>query len=298
LTAAPSAAPAAAAITNTPVTNILGPAQSLAAAIPRLALAAERLAFAAIPGPHARRRTGAGDQFWQYRDWQTGDETRRIDWRRSARGDRVLIRERERDAQSLVNLTLHDTPGLDFSSTRQHPTKRERLLLLLLATACLLTRAGAHVALTGITPPRGGAAGLDQLALGLAQGGQAAIAPSARRIEFGDFLAPDPVFDGAPGGAVIQILDPAECDFPYRGRIRFTGPHGEPPIEASDAAAWGVAYRARLAAQKHAVIAAARQTGQTPLFHRTDTAPAAALQALANVLTMTSTASGARPAKT
>ncbi len=262
----------------------LGPAQRLAAALPRLILAAERLAFAAAPGPHTRRRAGAGDNFWQFRDWQSGDETRRIDWRRSARSDRFLVRDREWEAQNIVSLTLHDTPGLDFSSQRTSETKRNRAILLLLATACILIRSGAHVALTGRTTPRGGQAALDHIALALLHGGQAPRHPQARQIQFGDFLVPNPHFEAAAGGAVIQILDPAECDFPYKGRILFTGFGAEPPQDAANAALWSAAYRARLAAQRDAVAQAARAAGQTPLFHRTDAPPATLLNALTNAI--------------
>ncbi len=267
-------------------TAATGPAQSLAAAIPRLILAAERLAFAALPGPHARRRPGGGDHFWQFRDWQNGDETRRIDWRRSARGDRFLVREREWEAQNILSLTLHDTPGLAFAGTATSGTKRERAILLLLATACLLLRSGAHVALTGRTGPRGGRTAIDQLALALVHGSQAPPLATARQIQFGDFLTQDPHFEAPPGGAVIQILDPAECDFPYQGRVLFTGFAGEPAQEAANAALWSAAYRARLAAQRDAVTEAARRAGQTPLFHRTDAPPATLLNALAHALTL------------
>jgi uncharacterized protein (DUF58 family) len=262
----------------------LGPAQRLAAALPRLILAAERLAFAAAPGPHSRRRAGAGDNFWQFRDWQSGDETRRIDWRRSARSDRFLVRDREWEVQNVVSLTLHDTPGLDFSGRHNGETKREHIILLLLATAFILIRSGAHVALTGRTTPRGGQSALDHIALALIHGGDAPRAPQARHIQFGDFLRPDLHFDAAPGGAVIQVLDAAECDFPYKGRILFTGFGAEPPQDAANAALWSAAYRTRLAAQRDAVVQAARAAGQTPLFHRTDAPPATLLNALTNAI--------------
>ncbi len=57
-------------------------------------------------------------------------------------------------------------------------------------------------------------------------------------------------------------------------------PGHEPSVEAASAADWGPAYRARIAAQRDAVVHAALRTGQTPLFHRTDHPPAHALAAL------------------
>jgi uncharacterized protein (DUF58 family) len=263
--------------------NVLA-ARQLAAGIPALVLAAERLAFVAAPGLHGRRRSGAGDQFWQFRDWQPGEESRRIDWRRSARSDRLYARERESEASRIFELVLHRTPGLNFQSLPSIPTKFERLTILLLALAALLLRAGEHVALSGITPPLGGRQALNHLALALATGGTAPTNPRARRIEFGDFLTPAPRFSGVAGGAVLHSLDPAECDFPYRGNIIFEGFGTTPPESIQSAQNLSTAYRARIAAQRQAVADAARSTGQTAIFHRTDHPPAPALAALYSAL--------------
>jgi len=259
-------------------------AQELAARLPKLILAAERLAFIAAPGLHGRRRGGQGDSFWQFRDWQNGDDARRIDWRRSAQGDRLYLREREWDAQASVALSLEDTPSLDFQSHKSLGTKRDRANLLLLALAVVLLRAGERVALAGITPPLAGQSALRALAAGLLTGGAAGIDSQARQVRFGDFLTPAPSFTAPAGGAVLQILDPAECDFPYTGRIVFEGRSNEPEIETANAENWGTAYRARMAAHRAAVAHAALRAGQTPLFHRTDQPPAASLAALYQAL--------------
>ncbi len=259
-------------------------AESLAAGLPKLLLAAERLAHVAAPGTHGRRRSGPGEDFWQFREWRDGDDARRIDWRRSASGDRFLVREREFEAQASVALALEDHPGMGFRSDVGLPSKRERAILLLLAVACLLLEAGERVSLAGVTPPMTGRLALRRVAEAFLTGGAARMDEKARRIVFGDFLRPEPVFAGPPGGAVVQILDPAECDFPYTGRVMFAGFGGEPEIEAPRAEAWGEAYRARLAARKAEVLAAAQRAGQTKLFHRTDAPPATALAALYRAL--------------
>jgi uncharacterized protein (DUF58 family) len=259
-------------------------AQSLASGLPKLILAAERLAFIAAPGLHGRRRGGPGDSFWQFRDWQNGEDARQIDWRRSAQGDRLYFKEREWEAQASIALSLEDSATLDFSSDAKAPTKRERATLLLLALAWILLQAGERVSLAGITPPLSGNKALQSLAAALITGGHAPLDKQARRVTFGDFLRPDPAFASPSGGAVMHILDPAECDFPYRGRIIFEGLASEPSLEAANAADWGPAYRSRIAAQRDAVIRAALATGQTPLFHRTDHPPTHALAALYRAL--------------
>lgn len=265
-------------------TNNLNQAQSLADRLPKLILAAEQLAFVAAPGLHGRRRGGQGDSFWQFRDWQNGDDARRIDWRRSAQGDRLYFKEREWEAQASIALSLQNTATLDFSSDKTLPTKRERAVLLLLALASILLRAGERVALAGITPPVSGNNALHTLASALITGGLAQHDPRVRHIRFGDFLKPDPVFPPPPGGAIMHILDPAECDFPFRGRVIFEGFSDERDIETAKAEDWGPAYRSRITAQRDAVARAALAAGQTPLFHRTDMPPAHALSALYQAL--------------
>ncbi|OYV24532.1 MAG: hypothetical protein B7W99_01840 [Rhodospirillales bacterium 20-58-10] len=263
--------------------NQVAQAETLAAGLPRLLLAAERLAHVVAAGAHGRRRAGTGEAFWQFRDFQEGDEVRRIDWRRSASGERLLLREREAQVPAVCMVQLQDTPGLWFASTPDLPSKRERAALLLLALSCLLLEAGERVALAGVTAPLAGRAALPKLAQALLiERGAAYDDPKARHVVFGDFLAPDPAFGTASGGAVLQVLDPAECDFPYAGRVVFEG-FGA-PVEAARAQSWQAAYKARLAAQKAAVVAAAQRSGQTALFHRTDAPPATALAALYQAL--------------
>jgi uncharacterized protein (DUF58 family) len=259
-------------------------AQTLADRLPKLILAAERLAFIAAPGLHGRRRGGHGDSFWQFRDWQNGDDARQIDWRRSAQGDRLYFREREWEAQASVTLSLEQTPTLDFASDKTLPTKHERAVVLLLALASILLRAGERVALAGITAPVTGNRSLHVIATALATGGTASLDIKARRIRFGDFLQPSPDFTAPAGGAVVQILDPAECDFPYRGRVIFEGYSSEPSLEAANAENWAPAYRSRILTQRDNVARAAMQSGQTPLFHRTDHPPTHALAALYQAL--------------
>ena len=56
-------------------------------------------------GAHGRRRSGLGDEFWQYRPLSEADEAREIDWRRSAKSDVHFIRQKEwQAAQSVVRI--------------------------------------------------------------------------------------------------------------------------------------------------------------------------------------------------
>ncbi len=202
-------------------------------------------------------------------------------------GQRLYLREREWEAQASISLSLRDSPGMGFRGAATLPTKRERAVLLLLALAALLLAAGERVALARITQPLAGPTALSNLASALAFGGTATVDPRMRCVEFGDFLQPSPRFQLPPGGAVLQILDPAECDFPFRGRTIFESFAAEPELEAPRAETWGPTYGDRIAAQRAAVADAAARAGQVALFHRTDAAPAMALAALYQALRRT-----------
>src|ERR1043165_10151877 len=70
-------------------------ARKLADAMPRLILEARRVASTVIHGLHGRRRSGPGENFWQYRRFVNGEPASNVDWRRSARDDHLYVRGRE-----------------------------------------------------------------------------------------------------------------------------------------------------------------------------------------------------------
>src|SRR3546814_18661461 len=63
-------------------------AEQLAATLPPLLVAAERVAATVAQGVHGRRRVGQGETFWQYRHYDFGDQPQSLDWRPSAKSDR------------------------------------------------------------------------------------------------------------------------------------------------------------------------------------------------------------------
>ena len=273
--------------------------------MPPLLVAAERVAATVAQGVHGRRRTGRGDSFWQYRPFAEGDAAQRIDWRQSGRSDRLFVRETEWEAAQTVYLWVADGPGMRWHSAGS-PPKRDRAALLTLALASLLLRAGEHVRLLGSAPhPASGRQALPAIAALLEQDALAeqALPPQLRMarhahvVLMGDFLEPLADIRAAIGyfaaipvtGHILQVIDPAEAELPFRGRIRFEGtsrtPRGGgvlvPRVEDIR-----VAYQQRLADQIAGIAAIASASGWRAGLHRTDHPPEAALlglyEALAN----------------
>ncbi len=294
--------------TASPAGRHLLEAEALVQNLPPLLVAAERVAATVAQGVHGRRRVGSGESFWQFRRYQPGDAAARIDWRQSAKTDRLYVRETEWAAAQSVWLWCDGSASMRYRSAATWPTKIDSARLLLLALAALLVRSGERVALLGEgLQPASGRAALARLALALdARGGTnttAAPAPAlsppslppaeplpryARLVLFGDFLAAPERIEAVVQafvrsgvrGALVQIIDPAEEALPFSGRVLFSGCEADGEALFGRVEAVRAAYQTRFAAHREALRSLARGAGWTHLVHRTDQPPQMALLAL------------------
>ena len=270
-------------------------AEALGQALPALLASAEHLASTVMLGEHGRRRAGMGDEFWQYRPAHAGDPARMIDWRRSARSDAHFVREREWQAAQSVSLWVDPSKSMQFSGDASRAPKADRARLLALALAVLLLRGGERVGLAGdAAPPRSGRAQVLRLC-DLLERPELASEPAAepaadygrpdaqglvahgRAVFLSDFLGDMAgVEDGLARaadkgvrGALIQILDPAEEDFPFDGRTIFQSMGGSLRHETMRAGDLRDRYLARLADRKDRLQTLARATGWHYHCHHT-----------------------------
>src|SRR5207248_4536222 len=122
-------------------------AEQEAAMLPPLLVAAERVATTVAQGVHGRRRVGQGETFWQFRQYEPGDAATRIDWRESAKSQRLYVRETEWEAAQSVWLWRDASASMSYTSAEYipgapWPTKRDRAELPLVALAGRLVRGG------------------------------------------------------------------------------------------------------------------------------------------------------------
>ncbi|MCB1388443.1 MAG: DUF58 domain-containing protein [Rhodobacteraceae bacterium] len=254
--------------------------EALSGALPPLLVAAEHLAQSVLPGAHGRRRAGPGAEFWQFRPIVPGDGVARIDWRRSARGDDLYLRETEWQAARAVTLWVDGGAAMSFTSSRDRETKSARARLLGMALALVLLRGGERVGLAEADmPPRAGRlqAGLLATALAEEPGAEGehgvidlhASPAGGHVVLFSDFLGDLTAVQAALSlaaartmrGILVQVLDPAEESFPYDGRTRFESMSGHLSFETLRAGDLRGDYRDRLAARKDQLQAMARQSG-------------------------------------
>ena len=268
-------------------------AEKISGTLPPLLVEAERLVSTLAIGVHGRRRAGVGETFWQYRAAQPGDSLGQIDWRRSARSDRLYVREMEWEAAESVLIWCDQAQSMDFHSEEVTWTKADRGRLLALAISVLLNRGGERFGLLGTEAesPRTGESQLMRIA-GLlnAQNHNApdfgappkgVIPRAGKAIFLSDFMGPrDAVFpalmDAAgqgTGGVFVMIVDPVEEDFPFFGRTRFVSVARAVRHETDQAASLRKLYLDRLAERREDLADVARRAGWQLILHRTDESP-------------------------
>lgn len=274
-------------------------AHGLADRLPEILIDAQRIAQTVAHGLHGRRRAGPGETFWQFRQFQSSDTLRQIDWRRSASSDHLYVREREWEAAHTVWLWPDLSESMNFRSHLATTTKRDRALLLTLAAAELLVRGGERVALLGLTPPTASRKATTRMAeaiiahegapmLQSTQPPKQHLARFSGAILISDFL--DPIertrahveqlaADGAVGH-LIEIVDPAEETLPYEGRTEFLSPDGGQRWVADRVQSLRARYRERLEAHRAQLMELAGRVGWSFLVHHTDRSPAEPLLSL------------------
>jgi uncharacterized protein (DUF58 family) len=280
-------------------------AEQSAAALPPLLVAAERVASTVAQGVHGRRRVGQGETFWQFRQYQPGDAATRIDWRESAKSQRLYVRETEWEAAQSVWLWRDFSSSMDYSSAAyfpgaQWPSKRDRAELILVALASLLVRGGERLTLLGSgVAPMTGRVALSRLVQMIEHApGDGAVATdlppfeplprSGQLVLVGDFLASlDRInaaiaeFAGAGlNGHLLQIVDPAEEDLPFAGRVRFAGVEERDEVVIGRVETIREDYAERFRRHRDGLTTIARAVGWSIGYHRTDRPPHLALLAL------------------
>ncbi len=289
-------------------------ALDLAGRLPSLVVAAKEVASSVMHGVHGRRRAGIGETFWQFRPFVMGEPSAGIDWRRSARDERLYVREREWEAAHTVFVWMDRSASMGFVSKLALQSKLDRAVVLGLAAADLLVRGGERVGILGLTRAIAARNIIEIFAEALlaeerAAGFIAAELPPRLSLDartqvvlIGDFLS-DPaeiarvvqtLTERGARGHIVMIADPVEETFPFTGHTEFIDVDSQATLRVGNAEAFRSDYVIRLAAHRDAVLAAARRRGFTFLLHRTDRPASEALLTLRTRLEAEPLAAGLR----
>lgn len=278
-------------------------AEHAAALFPALLLEAEKIAQSVSAGLHGRRRAGPGETFWQHRPYGFGDPVSAIDWRQSARAaDRLYVRQNEWEAAAAAYLWRDPSRSLDYASQRNLPAKRRRADILITALTILLSQAGERIGLLGEDrrPFQGRnapermleALHVDQFIDAASAPPMASVPAGARIVMASDFFTDPGAVESAVAalagagakGALLQICDPAEENFPFDGRVEFRDLESRDRLIFGQTGAVADAYKAAFVAHRESVTNIARKAGWTFVAHRTDRPPQAALLSLFTAL--------------
>jgi len=259
-----------------------GAAQDIARRLPSLIVAAKEVASSVMHGVHGRRRAGIGETFWQFRPFVAGEPAANVDWRRSARDDRLYVREREWEAAHTVWVWIDRSPSMGFVSKLALQSKLDRALVIGLAAADVLMRGGERVGLLGLTRPLAARNIIDRFAETMMAEElspafetpelppNAALQARTQLLWISDFLSDPADIDdkikllSAAGarGHLVMIADPIEETFPFTGHTEFADVDSRARLRLGRAEAFRDAYILRLEAHRDAVrTAAARRAG-------------------------------------
>ena len=223
-------------------------AEDLSNKIPSLYVKADRIANTIWEGMHNRNKDGLGDNFWQFRKYEYGDPAHLIDWKKTAKSNETFIQEKE--LQTLQNFVIwRDTSrSMNFRSSESIDTKLYRANLFTLTLTIILSKSGENIVLNGLKTELlkgGNAVNFVSNQINEKVTDSYKSRPNINEIKnnsdvilIGDFLnninetekTIKELSNRGINGIIIQILDPAERFFPYKGRINFNGLEGEQNI--------------------------------------------------------------------
>ncbi len=262
-------------------------AEHLAQGFDALLAEAHQLTASISHGAHGRRRSGAGEEFWQYRMAVETDAVRDIDWRRSARSDDHFVRQHEWQNTQSVHLWVDRGASMLFRSQETLPMKAQRAAVLGLAIGILLAKGGEKVGLTDLDdPPRQGLAQVEKMAVALAHTfpdhefstpARKEMKQGQKAVYISDFLGEwDEIFESLSyaanqnvNGYLVQILDSVEEDFPFRGRTVLFSMNEGHKFETLRAQSLRDEYREKLAERKAALQQLSQKTGWRYICHQT-----------------------------
>lgn len=185
-------------------------------------------------GQNKQKTVGLGEDLWQLRLATEYDSHEHIDWRRSARDNKLYIKEYEKETFSKIFLWADLSQSMHFQSKMAHRAKAEHALLLLLTLAEFFTQCQKACDLANLLTnvQKDGA---QKIAQALSHYRKLPKYPDLASFRTGgdliiisDFLHYDDFFQKLKNIdpmqhtiTLIEIIDPAEEHFPYEGAIDF-----------------------------------------------------------------------------
>lgn len=264
-----------------PLSRLKAEASALAGVLGNLSTRA-RAASAANMGSAGRRRSGTGENFWQYRRFGSGDGADRIDWRRSAREENLFIRETELETARTFLFWVDPGESFAWASDETKHSKQDRAMVVVMALATALSRAGERCGALGggrgpISGPRAAARVGEDCRELQTHAFPAPPKDAAAVVIASDFYEPlevwrsrlAPLAGRSRDGALLAVADPVEETYPFDGRVRFFRPGETSDRLIGRAESVREEYLERFAQRRRDLTSLATQLGWRLVVHST-----------------------------
>ncbi|MEP7340048.1 MAG: DUF58 domain-containing protein [Acidobacteriota bacterium] len=246
----------------------------------RYSLAVPRTTAAALAGLQMGQRAGSSLEFKDHRDYQPGDDLRRIDWNAFARSDKLIVKLFREEISPHLDIIIDGSRSMAIG----HGAKAEAAVGLAALLAVAAENAGyshsawlarewcAPVAGSGNRPSAWGEISFDHR--GHPAESLARVPPRLRRQGLRVFLS-DLLWLGEPlqllqqlsqnaaAVVVVQLLADADANPPERGRVRLIDSETDQQQEIFIDDAAINRYRNALARHQQNWYSACRQAGAT-----------------------------------
>ena len=183
------------------------------------------------------KKRGIGEEFWDFREYQLGDPLRSIDWKKSSKLNKILIKNNESESSKNIWFWRDESVSMNFRNSNKVEEKLLRSKMLGLILIDILLRSEERVGIIGSD-------------LALKKGPKSfleiAIEFSSKSFKFSDsrikkndvvFIISDflekpdqikrqllSISENIYSGILIQVLDSSELEFPFKGRNQFFDP--------------------------------------------------------------------------
>ncbi|MEX1040532.1 MAG: DUF58 domain-containing protein [Pirellulaceae bacterium] len=214
-----------------------------------------------IAGSHRSPHRGFSIEFAEHRDYAPGDDLRYVDWKVFGRTDKYHVKQFEDETNLICNLVVDVSESMRYQGPDSPLSKLEYAQSLTAALAWLILRQQDAVGLTtfdqeirAILPPSGNPLQLQQVleVLSTAEtSSKTSMGPifhdlATRLTRRGIVLVVSDFFDDVQSlmaglrhlryrrhdVILLQVLDPAEIDFPFRRPTMFRGLEQMPQLLA------------------------------------------------------------------
>ena len=128
---------------------LLGIAEKYTLTADALLLKAQNISNKIIFEMHNKKRKGVGNAFWQFKVYQTGDDIRFINWKKSAKTEHLLLKETEIETANKIYFWADTSASMSYRSAPSYYNKAEYAAILSLSLLIALNHSEEQTALIG-----------------------------------------------------------------------------------------------------------------------------------------------------